>query len=107
MLNHFLFIVASLFSATCFADKLRLEIEAKDIFVNGSFAYHPGGTLKISGKDTAGSGYTVEVKSKIEKEEFVQFVCLLNHDGHKQSVSIVTKKGEEGTITSGPKDGPP
>lgn len=56
-----------------FADNLALDVKAKDISVKGVFAFQPGSTLKISGNDVAGKAYEVELVSKIQKDDVIQF----------------------------------
>lgn len=101
------FVALAFFSSFCFADKLSLDIEAKDIFMKGTFAFQPGAAMKVSGKDASGRPYELEVLSKMQKDETIQFVCRLLYESHKVSVSVITKKGLEGVVASGPKDGPP
>jgi hypothetical protein len=90
-------------SSVCFADNLSLEIQAKDISVKGTFGFKPGGSLKISGSDVTGKPYDLEIISKGQKDDVVQFICRLDHGGKKNSVSAITKKGTVASIASGPK----
>ncbi|PWU17876.1 MAG: hypothetical protein C5B49_08160 [Bdellovibrio sp.] len=107
MIYRFAIPIFAVFSPVCYADKVTLDILAKDIFVKGAFAFQPGNSIKISGKDVAGKPYEIELSSKVQKDDGIQFTCKLTQEGHKRSVSIVTKKGLEGVVTSGPDEGPP
>jgi len=107
MLRRLVMFSALAFSSVCFADKLALDISAKDLFVKGSFAFHPGQSIKISGKDTSGKPYEVEVLSKKLQDDAIQFTCRLAREERKQSVSVITKKGLEGSVASGPEKGLP
>lgn len=94
-------------SSSSFADTLALNVEAKNLFVKGNFSFQPGSPIKISGKDTEGKPYQLEILSELRKDNFVQFVCKLVHNKHKSSVSVIAEKGSEGAITSGTKDETP
>lgn len=103
MIKQLVALAVVIFSFTCFADSLTLDVQAKDISVKGIFGFQPGGTLKISGNDKSGKPYELEIISKVQKADIVQFICRLNHEGKKRSVSAITKKGMMASIASGEK----
>jgi hypothetical protein len=105
-----LFLVSG-YAGLVHGDTLAVVFQYKDISVDGTFGFKPGGGLKISGEDKLGKPYSLVVtssKAGSASDPGLKVNCELNRMAEKpvekQGVTIVIAKNNEGVLHSGTVD---